>query len=271
MRSQPAQRSWFVGMAGVVVLLSAPACGGDDTVAEETAPPNGTTTPPNAIAISTPELVLAAGEEKTYCFFTTLPTKAPIGVQRYRSSMTEGSHHMIVFLLREAAKPDGTFVECSKGGLASGLDVPVWAYASQEPEGQLEMPDGVGVQLAAGQPLMIQMHYLNASGGELRAHVDVEIDPYEEGVEYVPASVFATFNTEIVVPPGGKAAVEGSCDVPEDANFFVLSTHSHRFTTRAQAHDGESMLIDTTDWEHPGVIQWKQQPYVFQSGKLDYR
>ena len=260
-------------LGGLVVLFAlCAACGGQDPGSPEASTSSNEPPPDeNTLRISTPELVLGPGEEKTFCYFTSLPTTETVAVKRYVSAMTEGSHHMIVFLTREPAQPEGTFAECNKVGLASGVDVPLWAYASQEAEGELVMPEGVGVELAAGQPIMVQMHYLNAGGAELAAHVDLEIDLHPEGAQYTPANVFATFNTQIEIPPGGSATVEGSCTVPKDANFFVMSTHSHHFTTHAEIRDGSSLLVDTSEWDHPGVADWGNEPYTFASGKLTYR
>jgi hypothetical protein len=50
-----------------------------------------------------------------------------------------------------------------------------------------------------------------------------------------------------------------------------MSTHSHRFTTEDKVYDGTSMLVDTTDWNHPTITTWNPAPYYqFSSGMLTY-
>jgi hypothetical protein len=225
------------------------------------------------LELVTPELSLAPGEEKTYCYYTTLANTEAIGVRRFESTMTTGSHHLILFATRRAMKPDGTVAECNfLGGQATPTSVPIWVYSAQSPEWAMDMPPGVGMTLDAQQPVFVQMHYLNASPTTtLRPKVTIRMRLHDTS-GWVQARPYVTYDTRIRVPAGQTGEIRGECAVPETAKFFLLSTHSHRFTTRAQVFDGEALVVDTTDWEHPAVGAWSEDPfYRFQSGKLSYR
>jgi hypothetical protein len=68
--------------------------------------------------------------------------------------------------------------------------------------------------------------------------------------------------------------VSGDCDVPADANFFLMSTHSHKRTTEALAARSDGMmLVDTTDWEHATISRWAAPQFLtFAAGeKLHYQ
>jgi hypothetical protein len=242
------------------LLLAVTACG-DESVTGET------------FTIDTPSFTLQPGEEKFYCYYTTLPTTEATGIYRMASSMPAGSHHMIVFKTRTAQQPDGTFAECEDFGMGAGglTDVPTWLYASQEPERQFEMPDDVGISIAAGQPVIVNMHYINLGDQPLTANVHVELDAYKPGFTFTRAHAYITFNTQIDVPAGATGSAGGTCDVPADAKFVFMSTHSHKYTTRAQIHDGDRMVLETTDWAHATVAEWEAPYYSFSSGKLTYR
>src|SRR5262249_50860994 len=150
------------------IALVAAACGSDT-------PPS----PPekDVYSIAVPEFTLQPGEEKFYCYYTTLPVAADTGVKSYASTMTPGSHHMILFFMPKQPQPDGTLVECqSLGGGSSLASIPVFAYATQEPEGNEPMPDGVGVALAANQPVMVNMHYFNITDHPITASVHIDVD-----------------------------------------------------------------------------------------------
>src|SRR5687767_8320680 len=98
------------------VICFAAACGDNEVVFEP------------LMVIDTPSFTLQPGEEKFYCYFTSLPATEAVGIRRAASSMPEGSHHMIVFKTRERVAPDNTFGECDDfGGMmeGGGLDVPV--------------------------------------------------------------------------------------------------------------------------------------------------
>jgi copper type II ascorbate-dependent monooxygenase-like protein len=223
--------------------------------------------------ISVPEFTLQPGEEKFYCYYTTLPVTADTGVKAYTSDMTPGSHHMILFFLPAATQPDGTLAECASfGGGGGGLaTIPIFAYASQAPHAEQQMPDGVGVALAAQQPVLVNMHYFNITDQPIVAKVAIDVHTYKPETTYTPAHAYVTFNTQIAIPPQKAAAAEGTCDVPANANFILMSTHSHRYTTSARVLDGSNLVLETKDYEHAAVASWTSAPFQqFASGKLTY-
>ena len=60
--------------------------------------------------------------------------------------------------------------------------------------------------------------------------------------------------------------------MPAGSKFFALSTHSHKFTTRTEVKDGNAMVFESTNWDHPGSATWSAEPYfTFSSGRLSYR
>jgi len=238
-------------------------------------PDSGVVDPPppaTGFQVVTPEHTLAPGEESTWCYYTHLPNPAEVGVKRWESTMTPGSHHLIVYTTRQPLHPDGTLTQdCGGAGVGGGLDAPIWTYASQESHQEQVMPDGIGMTVAAGQPAFIQMHYLNATDEELKVHVTLNAHTYGAGEEYVKAAAYVTYNTQIRVPRDQAASAEGSCAVPPDARFFAVSTHAHRFSTHTEVRDGGSMVFQSSDWEHPGQKTWGADPFFrFSSGKLTY-
>jgi hypothetical protein len=231
-------------------------------------------TTPERMTIDTPPFTLSPGDrEKFYCYYTTLPTTEAVGLRRIASRMTPGSHHMIVFTHKTKQQPDGTLVECDGFGMGPGggfSEIPVWLYASQEPERETMMPEGVGLEVAAGQPVMVNMHYVNLTDESIMPTVHVELEPLAPGETYTPAHTFITFNTQIDVPPNATGSAGGSCMVPPDVKFIEMSTHSHQYTTSARIMDGDKMVLETLDWAHAKVERWQAPYFTFSSGKLDY-
>jgi len=225
------------------------------------------------LTIETPSFVLQPGEEKFYCYYTTLPAAEPTGIYQMTSSMPPGSHHMIVFKTRTPKQPDGTLAECENFGMGSGglTDIPVWLYATQDPENRFTMPDDVGISVAPNQPVIVNMHYINLSDVPLTANVHIDFDTYAAGHEFVQAHGYITFQNDINVPAGAQGSAGGTCDVPAGAQFALMSTHSHKYTTSARVFDGDKMVLETLDWAHATVTAWDAPFYTFSSGKLDYR
>lgn len=233
----------------------------------------GNEQPANSFRITSTPLELTPGEEVTYCYYDTVPVDRDVGIKRWSSTMTPGSHHLIVFALGESSHPDGELTtDCDLGGQASGFGV--WTYSAGLPEYASEMPEGVGIQLKAGQKVAIQMHYFNASTEPLTANVEVTGEYYADGVAYTPASAFITFAGDIDVPAGvgSEGAVTHTCDVPAGSKFFTMSTHAHRRATYTRVRDlgDDEMVFESDDWEHPGVMEWKTEPFFEFDGKLEY-
>ena len=238
----------------------------DDVAGPDAAVETDLPVPESGFQVVTPNLTIEAGQEITYCYYTTLPPEAEVGVKKWESKMTPGSHHLIMFFLDAPGQPDGTVDTACGGGTAA----PVWTYAASEPEHDQVMPEGVGMTVAAGQPVMIQMHYLNASEEPLEAHVTLNGHTFEG--DYIKAAAYVTFNTQINVPPHSAGSVTGVCDVPPGVKFFTMSTHAHHFSTLAQVSDADvgTMLVETDDWEHPDVADWQDDPFFSFGSKLTY-
>jgi len=227
--------------------------------------------PATGFQIRTPDITIGAGVEVTYCYYTTISNAQAAGVRRWESSMTPGSHHMILYLVDELPQPEGTIDDSGECGLLSGDLGAIWSYAAQEPEADFTLPDGVGMSVGADQKVVMQMHYLNATDQALDAHVTINGHTYEAGAPYEEIHAYVTYDDQIEIGPAQEGSAGGSCAVPEDARFIVMSTHSHRFTTRAQVLDGDQMLVDTDDWDHPALSSWPDAPFYQFTGNLNYR
>jgi hypothetical protein len=223
----------------------------------------------------TPVFDVEPGGELTYCYYTRLGNETPVGVRRWRSRMTAGSHHLILFRTQEPLRPDDTLEPCGGFGGDFRTDgfasLPIWTYAAQEPEVEQRLPEGVGMALEADQPMIIQMHYFNTTAETLRPEIVIDVDTYAPDADIIPAGPYITFHPSIEVEPHDTGFVEGNCPVPAGAQFFSLSTHSHRFTTTAEVWDGDRRLVLTEDWEHPEEVHWDEAPFQEFSNPLRYR
>jgi hypothetical protein len=271
----------------VAVLGIAAACGGggegddavgddavgDDAVGDDSAGDDTIDPPDEGFQLVSPDITLAPGEETTKCWYFQTPNTADLGVRRWESVMTPGSHHMIVYFSDEMQEEPGTITEdCGITGGGGGLGA-VWTYSAQDPEADQMLPEGVGMPVKAGQYGFIQMHYLNASDTAVDVHVTLNVDTYAEGTEYIHAAPYITFHYTLDIPPMSTGVTfGGSCNVPADRNFYQLGTHAHKQAVHMEVRDGESMVFETDDWSHPGGREWLSAPFhQFTSGTLNYQ
>ncbi len=263
------RRFGFLTAAPLAIALV--ACGSDNQGGDDTVPVDAATNPPgSSFRITTPDITIHAGEEVTYCYYTTIPTTETLGVKRWSSTMTPGSHHLILFF-GDSGKPDGT-IDQSCGGIGGGGGVPYWTYSAQTPTNEAIMPTGVGMTVPAGQKVYVQMHYLNAGDADIAAHVVIDGETYAASETYTPAAAFITYNTQISIPANSTGTAGGTCAVPAGAKFFSMSTHAHKQAIHTEVKDGAAMVFQSDDWEHPGTVDWAAEPfYSFSTGSLSYR
>ncbi len=242
--------------------------GGDDDGVDVDA---GNNPPAEGFRIQPSLITIQPGQEVTYCYYTTINIPRTMGVKRWSSTMTPGSHHLILFF-QNHGKPDGT-VDQSCGGVSGGgiTNLPVWSYSASQPVAEMVIPAGIGMQVNQGQQAYVQMHYLNTGDQPIEANVTIDAEAYAAGETFTPAAAFVTYNTNINIPAGGTGMAQGSCTIPAGTKFFTMSTHAHKRATLTRVTDGNTMVFESTNWEHPGGRTWDAAPFYAFSNQLTYR
>jgi hypothetical protein len=223
-------------------------------------------------------------------YFRTPNTKM-IGVKRWKSEMTPGSHHLILYTTGNTdVKPPGTIsAQGCGGGAGGGLNVPTWTYSAQTPTADLQLPadDGTGTPLgmdvAPNTAAFIQMHYLNTTDNVIKAHVQLDAEAHPDGTTYTKTAAYVTFYGNISIPPMNAnppgiawrephlTLADATCAVPAGSKFWLISTHAHKQAVKTEVLDGGAMVFESNDWEHPMPRMHMAAPYYeFQSGSLTY-
>jgi Copper type II ascorbate-dependent monooxygenase, C-terminal domain len=222
-------------------------------------------TPPMAFSVAPNQEIFP-----NYC--VALPKDMQVG--GFQSWMSEGSsHHFILYKGGTVAAGTAPSTSCSLGANA-------WMYASSTP-GQViteNMPANVGLALSENTQIILNLHFINPGSTTMYPQVKINL-LYAKDVKY-QAGTMVSFNPSINVPAAtaagpGTQTVSGNCTAPVGANFFTMSTHTHKHATAAWVdynHAGSSLEIvhtgttanypadqepgSGTDWEHPGVGLW---------------
>jgi hypothetical protein len=206
-----------------------------------------------------------------------------MAVKHWKSEMTPGSHHMIMYVTKDDAKPVGTVSDQECGfGSGTSTDIPKWTYSAQTPSADLQLPtdDGTGKPLAQdiapNTAAYFQMHYLNATDAPINVHVVLDAFALEADAVYTKTAPYITFNGSIQIPPlanGGMGVVESeSCATPAGSKFWMMSTHAHKQAVKTRVLDGTTEVFTSTDWEHPGASMFMtpSEFYSFGTGQLTY-
>jgi hypothetical protein len=263
------------------MLVTFAACGGSGGGGDDDVNPDASENPPpgRGFRIESPDIEIGAGEEITYCYYFRTPNTEPLAIKRWTSNMTPGSHHMIMYVTTTDVQPPGTVSDdnCGIGGAANSA--PVWTYATQTPTAELQLPadDGTGKPLAQDIPAntagFFQMHYFNATDQVLKAHITLDAEALEAGVEYTQTAAYVTYNGSINIPPmTNNVVLSQTCDVPAGVKFWLMSTHAHKQAVRTAVKHGDALMFESTDWEHPGTAEFMTPDtfYAFGTNKLTY-
>jgi len=225
------------------------------------------TDPGAAFTIQSTDTVINAGQEVTYCYYFHTPNTANVVVNKWVSDMTPGSHHMI-FFTGGPDHADGLDTSNSCGIGTSVNSISKWVFASQTAHLEEDLPgdDGTGkplAQIIAPNTLgAFQMHYLNATDGPLTVHVKLSAYALADNVPYTETDAYITYNQDISIPPGSTGTdATATCPTPPGVKFWTMSTHSHKQSVETKVMDGSSMVVDSTDWEHPTVTSWNTMPF----------
>lgn len=234
--------------------------------------------PDRGFQVISPDITIAPGEEVTYCYYFRTPNTEPMQINRWKSEMTPGSHHMIMFQTTNDIMPPGTVSSSQCGFGGGGFNVPIWTYAAQTPSAEIQLPtnDGTGMPLAQdiqpNSPAFFQMHYLNGTNDPITVHVQLDAYALAAGTPYTKTAAFVTYNGSISIPSPSTGHVESqSCSVPDGAKFWMMSTHAHKQAVHTAVKDGTTVAFESDNWEHPGAASWSTPFFEFrQTGRLTY-
>jgi hypothetical protein len=256
--------------------------GGDDDGTGDDAPntPDGGMPQPGpSFVLESPATVVPSRQEITYCWYFRTPNTKTFAVKRWKSSLSPGTYHMVMYTTPTDRKPPGTqnAVDCANAGFTS-----TWVYSARTLEASVDMPaddgDGnpVAMEIPPNQAGFLQLHYYNLTDGPLTVNARIEAEGLEEGVAYTKTSTYVAFNSKLSIQPQATSDLEAqTCQVSSTSKFWLMSMYAFDRATRTTIRDGMpgtgSMVFENTDTAHPGARRWASSPYhTFTTGKLTY-
>jgi hypothetical protein len=219
----------------------------------------GGSTNPNVVSIATQPFMVAPGAEVFMC----QDFANPFGgvdqeVSEIDSTMTPGSHHMILFYQNNAT--DSNVASCA------ALQFQTMLFGSQSPSSQMVYPTGVAALVKGTQGFHMQMHYLNATQNPIMAQVTISFTKSTPGTIQQHAGVFFLNNASgIHVAAGVTMPVTATYSFNKAVNIIFATEHTHKFTENFTASIGGNMVYQSTAWDNPPNMQFAP-PLVVGSG-----
>ncbi|MCC6806999.1 MAG: hypothetical protein IT381_06225 [Deltaproteobacteria bacterium] len=213
-----------------------------------------------------------AGSELQDCYYFRV--KEDAWVHSFQIAQNPGTHHMNMFRVASSASGGGAspFDDGQvQRGCWDGLPFQDWGLIvnAQLTDGQEQtengafvwtLPDGVATHLEAGELIMVQTHYVNATTqktnlGRGKVVINFHTIP-QSAVQAELGTMFAN-NRNIFLRAGEKSAFSSFCTVPQQVTIAAVSGHFHsrgkRFTVSLAnaAGDVTDPVYDNRDWHEP--------------------
>src|SRR5436190_10970876 len=143
----------------IIFVSSGLAACSSSTATQMTAPPDANPDP-SVFTFTTPEITVAAGQERYVCFSKTFDED--VAIDRFEFTQTTAVHH--IFLSRALVPEPEGLSECNVIFKQTWIPLFVTGNGSTS----LEYPSGAANVLHKGQQIVLQLHLLNSATVDLQ-------------------------------------------------------------------------------------------------------
>ncbi|MDB4967650.1 MAG: hypothetical protein JWN44_3339 [Myxococcales bacterium] len=171
---------------------------------------------------------LVPGADTEYCTWTDLVAEHDIDVRAVQGFQTVGGHHVILFSTAKHEEP-GTTRRCTDDDMSTFRFSA--ASGAEGQSGKNEAPGNLVYRVPAGAQIVLNHHYINATGAPRDAQSAMNIFVAEPGKQYVQSGSFAVVDTALRLPPG-KSAMDINCTMPRAFDAWYLIPHMHEWGSR---------------------------------------
>ncbi|MCH7679852.1 T9SS type A sorting domain-containing protein [candidate division KSB1 bacterium] len=238
-------------------------------------------TPPDFVALDPPQkgFQLHLGpydvwpaelHDREFMYYQPYPTTEDIFVTRYEISITQNSHHFLLYNY-----PDGTTTPIPNvfrdvrnaqgvGNIVHLIQLgnlfPFQLFiGTQLPYLNYYFPPGVALRLPAGSGFDLNSHSVNRSGEPQQGEVYVNIHTVDPGEVQRAADYDFFGNFNISLPPNATTTLTYDGFFDEKRQIIQMWSHSHEHTLefniyRIGGEDDGERIYWTSDWEHPPFL-----------------
>jgi hypothetical protein len=208
------------------------------------------------------------------CYYTDITTDRDIFVNSSTGRQGAGGHHITIYYAT-VPQPPGHH-KCIDVEMAEWRQV---GAAANDPKGDgvIDLPPGIAVKIPAGQQIVVQTHYINATSKakDVEDEITVHLLKKEEVKRF--AQGFVVVDGTFEIPPHANYSRTGVCTVKRDLDLIMILGHMHE---RGQHYklehlDANGKVLATMldqDWEasfasHPPTSRFTpEKPYKLSKG-----
>jgi hypothetical protein len=204
------------------------------------------------------------GQENTQCIWLHLDNDAEIKVHQLHDTLSQSSHHLIVYVDDLDTTEQTTPTPCQPftGALnTTGKITPI--AITQKKDDEITLPSGVAYTLAPHQMIKLEMHYINTTDATAQASANVDFYAADAATIHDEASILFTGSPDITLPPGQTTTLHEFFSVPSyldlsSSHIFAITGHEHRFGTGVQVNVAPSKSGPMTSVYAPSPFVWSE-------------
>ena len=248
----------------LAALLLVVGCGKDPAIGGDDTPPIDAPGGGNADAYIPPSdytkligrtwSVPGAGHDIYKCVRLTIPTE--MYITDIIAQAPNGTHHTVLSIASgNAAGPDGE-QDCSVGTLGRTM-----LYASGVGTDAFSFPQGVGLKVAAGTQLHLNLHLYNATDDPISNESAIWVKSQTTPPAMLAEMVFAG---KIAFAVGtGVREITGGCTVGTGFNLFAVWPHMHKLAIHQKFEVIRGATPSNVLWDSD--YDFKEQKYYGQT------
>ncbi|MGZ3422513.1 MAG: hypothetical protein ACXVEF_25550 [Polyangiales bacterium] len=232
------------------------------------------------LTIDTGEFEVGVGDTFE-CFYTDAHTPArDLGITGALGRQGAGGHHITVYYT-DIENPVGHH-PCKEDEMVqwrqvAGADQLDATGSSGEP--QFQMPDGYAYKMPAGKQILLQVHYVNATGKPMKVSSEVTVKLVDPSSVKTWINHYQSSFEAFTIPAKKDLTSSSTCVVKDDISAFLLTGHMHEWGKhyKLERVDETGASLETIyekDWEasfssHPPTLRWSTDaPYKIAKGTL---
>lgn len=212
--------------------------------------------PTETVTITAPQV--APGTEDTACVQIRLSNSAPMSIVKLHNRLSAGSHHFILTALDDPQSPEQALTRCA-GFSASILGAPL--TITQAHDDHVQLPEGIGYRLQAGQVMHLEMHYINTTERPIDISATSDLFAAEPGAALEEAAVMLIGTADIAVPPHSMMETpEKFLQLPagmDDVKFYAITGHTHRYGTSVDVSLANAQMQPVAELYAPANFDWE--------------
>lgn len=204
---------------------------------------------------------LAAGQQDVYrCVRVTVPQD--MYITNIMSQAPLGTHHTVLSIASGLASGSDGEQDCTVATLGQQM-----LYASGVGTSPLDFPAGVGIKLAAGTRIHLNLHLYNSSDQPLAGDSAILVKAQPTPPPMLAEMVFAgkmSFSIPASTPPQDYV-VQGGCTVSSPYKLFAVWPHMHKIATHQRV---ELVRGAATTVLHDLPYDFTEQKYYLQPSEI---